>query len=240
MIYYLSLMESEYETGILKEHVPFYAAKFTDDYWDYCYTEDFEEAKGRLAVVKKHDVILWDTMVRGAGNELLSLRKANPAAFLLLFASGRTNPMLYVRAGIAPDALLLKPFDEGGLKRVLDESFELINDNLSSAKGQMISVLSGNAQKYLQIDQIDYLEAREKKVYIRIKNQEYSIYGTLDDLMRRLPRNFMRCHRGYIINMLHVDSMVLSENLIQMKNGDCVPVSRSYKKEVREYGIKSE
>lgn len=240
MIYYLSLMESKLETRLLKELVPSYAARYTDDYWDYCYTEFLSDAIERVEAVNKHDFIAWDTMVKGAGNQLLELRKRNPSAFLFLFASGRTNPMLYVRAGVAPDALVLKPYEEEGLKKVLDESFELIADKLSKTRGQMISVYTGHAQKYLQLDLIDYMEARDKKVFIRIKDQEYGIYGTLDELISKLPKHFMRCHRSYVINMLHVDSIVLAENYILMKNGDQVPVSRTYKKEVKEYGIENE
>ena len=97
MVYYLSLVDNMLETRMLKELVPDYAAKYTEDYWDFCYTEDFYEAMARLQEVKKHDILVWDTTVRGAGNKLLSLRKDNPTAFLFLFASSRTNPMLYVR-----------------------------------------------------------------------------------------------------------------------------------------------
>ncbi|WP_027215463.1 LytR/AlgR family response regulator transcription factor [Butyrivibrio fibrisolvens] len=240
MVYYLSLVDSMLETRMLKELVPDYAAKYTEDYWDFCYTEDFYEAMARLQEVKKHDILVWDTTVRGAGNKLLSLRKDNPTAFLFLFASSRTNPMLYVRAGIAPDALLLKPFDIVALDKVLEESFDLIRDRLSQSRGQLISVFTGHAQKYLQLDLIDFLEARDKKVFVRIKNQEYGLYETLDDLEKKLPDHFRRCHRSFIVNMLHADSIIISENVIIMKNGDAVPVSRTYKKEIKEYGIENE
>ena len=148
--------------------------------------------------------------------------------------------MLYVRAGIAPDALLLKPFDIVALDKVLEESFDLIRDRLSKSRGQLISVYTGHAQKYLQLDLIDFLEARDKKVFVRIKNQEYGLYETLDDLEKKLPDHFRRCHRSFIVNMLHADSIIISENVIIMKNGDAVPVSRTYKKEIKEYGIENE
>ena len=240
MIYFLSLMYSRLESRMLKELIPSCAAKYTDDYWDYLYTEDLFEAKDRMNDIKKHDIIAWDTTIKMAGNELLYVRKTNPTAFLLLFASGKTNPMLYVRAGIAPDALLLKPFEMQGLQNVLDESFELIADRLSKSKGELISVFTGHAQKFLQLDLIDYIEAREKKVFIRLKNQEFAMHGTLDELLAKLPKNFKRCHRSYIVNMISVEGMVLAENYIIMKNGDTIPVSRTYKKEIKEYGIKNE
>lgn len=148
--------------------------------------------------------------------------------------------MLYVRAGIAPDALLLKPFDIAALDKVLEESFDLIHDRLSKSRGQLISVYTGHAQKYLQLDLIDFLEARDKKVFVRINNQEYGMYETLDDLEKKLPEHFKRCHRSFVVNMLHADSIILSENCIIMKNGDVVPVSRTYKKEIKEYGIENE
>lgn len=240
MIYYLSLMESRLETRMLKALIPSYAAKYTDDYWDYCYTEYLDEALQRIEDIAKHDIIVWDASIKEAGNELLNIRKANPTAFLFLFASGRMNPMLYVRAGIAPDALWIKPLEKEGLSKVLEESFELIHERIKSSKDKMITILSGNSQKYIELDLIDYMETREKKVYIRMKNQEVSMYGTLDDLMLKLPKYFMRCHRSYVVNMLHVDRIKVAENYIIMKNGDTIPVSRTYKREIKEYGIKNE
>ena len=40
MVYYLSLVDSMLETRMLKELVPDYAAKYTEEYWDFCFVEE--------------------------------------------------------------------------------------------------------------------------------------------------------------------------------------------------------
>ena len=76
MIYYLSLMESKLETRLLKELVPSYAARYTDDYWDYCYTEFLSDAIERVEAVNKHDFIEDHTALSDAEIEAQILLKA--------------------------------------------------------------------------------------------------------------------------------------------------------------------
>ena len=52
---------------------------------------------------------------------------------------------------------------------------------------------------------------------------------------KRLPGFFCRCHRSYIINMRKVTAVKASLNLIEMQDEIQVPLSRSYKKAIKEY-----
>lgn len=240
MFYFLSLMSDERDSCMLERHIPSYAARFTEDFWEYFYTQELKAAKNKIEVNQRQDVISWDTMVKGAEEELSFIRKNCPSAFLLIFTSDGTNPMKYIRAGVAPDALVMRPLDDKKIKKVLDESFELIYERLSKGKGKLISVYTGHAVKKIQVDMISYIESRDKKLYLRIKNQEYVVNGSIDDIAKELPQNFIRCHRSYIVNMLFVDSISIVDNGIILKNGDFVPISRTYKKELKDYGFDDE
>lgn len=232
-------MSSRLETRQLQELIPQYAAKYTDEKWEYYYSENVDSVMGHIEQYSKQDVIGWDVTANGAEEELINLRKHCPASFLMIFASSRMNPMRYVKAGVNPDSLVLKPYEKEDLMEVLDESFSVLGERISKSKNDLLTVYTGNAQKYLQVDIIDYVEAREKKVFLKMKKEEYGMYDSLEDISKRLPHSFVRCHRSYIINMSHIDKMFLSENYIIMKNGDRIPVSRTYKKAVKEYGIKN-
>ena len=81
----------------------------------------------------------------------------------------------------------------------------------------------------IPFSQIYYFEARDKKLFVRTKNEEYAFYDTIESLARLLPEHFQRCHRSYIVNMEKIYRIVPSENYIELTEQIGVPVSRSYK-----------
>ena len=68
-----------------------------------------------------------------------------------------------------------------------------------------------------------------------MKEKEYSQYGTLDAIQRELPDEFMRCHRSFVVNTGYINRVKLSENMIYLENEMTVPLSRSYKQDIKQY-----
>ena len=64
--------------------------------------------------------------------------------------------------------------------------------------------------------------------------EEYGCYETLDKVLQQLPDYFQRCHRSYVINMSHVKAVLFSQNKIEMTEGEEIPLSRSYRKQIKE------
>ncbi len=81
--------------------------------------------------------------------------------------------------------------------------------------------------------QIYYIEVRERKVFIRIRNKEYSRYDSLEHMLEGLPDYFIRCHRSFVFNRQHLERVRLSENAVYLEHGIMVPLSRSYKPAVK-------
>ena len=81
---------------------------------------------------------------------------------------------------------------------------------------------------------IYFFEARDKKLFVRTRHGEYAFYDTMEALERRLPENFRRCHRSYIVNMEKVLRYLPAENYLELADRIGVPVSRSYKAALRE------
>ena len=76
---------------------------------------------------------------------------------------------------------------------------------------------------------------REKKIFVRLKDKEYSKYGTLENVLKELSDDFIRCHRSFAVNKHYIDRVKLSENAIYLEHNIMVPLSRSYKAELKEY-----
>ena len=158
-------------------------------------------------------------------------------AFLLLIADSSISPMEYLRPSILPTALLLSPFNRLQCSQVLAE---LISSYCSQFKNRedednfLIETREGRQR--VPLSQISFVEARDKKIYICTRSESFGFYETIDHMSELLPAHFLRCHRSFIVNMEKVKKLNLSEGMIELDNGETVPLSRSYRKAVRAYG----
>ncbi|MDO5551103.1 MAG: LytTR family DNA-binding domain-containing protein, partial [Lachnospiraceae bacterium] len=67
------------------------------------------------------------------------------------------------------------------------------------------------------------------------RQEEFGFYETIENMEKQLPEFFCRCHRSYIVNMQKVKAVKPSLNVIELQDGITVPLSRSYKKTIKEY-----
>ncbi len=86
-----------------------------------------------------------------------------------------------------------------------DQNEELIQSLLKSIASEKkiatLSVKTGDRIFLVHLDDVIYLEAKEKYVFIHdTSGKEHLIDFTLTALVGKLPSNFMRIHRSYIIN----------------------------------------
>lgn len=83
----------------------------------------------------------------------------------------------------------------------------------------------------IPIEQVTHIESMQKKTWFYAKEEQYSTNRTLKELHMRLPNNFLRVHRSYIVNIAYIEKITrdFSSNfVIQLKNGTELPVSQKY------------
>ena len=163
-----------------------------------------------------------------------ALRESFPESPLLLMVDVSVSPREYVRPDIMPSAIVLRPTDEEQVRQVVDEFLDsvLVTDDKDQDGSLTIETKEGVTR--ISFEHISYVEASAKKVFIRTKKEEYGYYDTLDNLESVLPDNFVRCHRGFIVNLSKVSKYVGAENMLYLNDGAMIPVSRSYKGAIRE------
>ena len=198
MITFLSFASEKRESELIKGQLRIQAAKWTEEAWGYEMFENMETLEAYLDSEPLIDLLSWDVTVPGSVERLEAMRKDYRQAFLMVVADGRISPMAYLKPGILPSALLLKP---------------LAKENVSKVIGELMEVFSEKFEKK-ELPEMFVVESREGK---------------------RLPGFFCRCHRSYIINMRKVTAVKASLNLIEMQDEIQVPLSRSYKKAIKEY-----
>lgn len=82
----------------------------------------------------------------------------------------------------------------------------------------------------INMSEILYIERISRKIRIVTKNENYECYDTLKSMQERLPKNFVRCHTGYIVNMDYVVS--IHSNYLVMKDERKISIGRTYKGEI--------
>ena len=91
--------------------------------------------------------------------------------------------------------------------------------------------------KPISIERISHIESLQKKTWFYAEEKPYKINTPLKELERKLPDQFLRIHRSYIVNIDFIDKIVrdFSSNLvIVLQSGKELPVSQSYLASVRE------
>ena len=65
---------------------------------------------------------------------------------------------------------------------------------------------------------------------------EKEFYGGIRDLEKRLPKEFFAIHHSYVINQAHVARYAYET--VEMDNNTILPISKTYRKQVRERLLK--
>ncbi len=127
-----------------------------------------------------------------------------------------------------PHAYLVKPFD----KNTIHASIELaiskhINTNYKKGSLDYLYLKKNNLYHKVFIDSINFIKA--DNVYIEIYcngDLKFLLRSTLKDFHSKLPNNFKRCNKSYIINLNSVESFNLNYIHIGSKK---ITVSKDFK-----------
>lgn len=213
------------------------AARFTDDIWRFEKLTDMAQLRAYLESSPFLDMLLYDVTREEALTYLSQFRRSYRTTGLLLLADRKTSPMQYMRPSICADALLLRPWSMEQAREVLEELIRAYIESMQEKGGAdrfyVIDTKAGSIR--IPYDQIYYFEAREKKIYVCAGNEEFAFYCTIDKLEKELPEQFVRCHRGFIVNSIKIRKVALPQKLLYLTDDFEVPVSRSYRAEVKRF-----
>lgn len=221
------------EQNIIEKGCRYQVAKRSDDKLSFTMALSGEELS-RNSGDSLTDIIYYEIRDKQDVEHLRQLRKKESAAMLMLLSSPRVSPLQYLKPGIAPDLLLLRPFAQDDFDAVNTELFDAFWENLNAFDGEDSFIVTSREGKTLfPYSKILFFEAHNKKINLRVGNEEYDFYDSIDNLSNIVPSYFMRCHRAYLINIRKIQKVNMSEGLIKMDNGVTVPLSRTYKQDFK-------
>ena len=228
MIFGLILDPDEQERERIHQYLSKFTAYHTDEELQLKTYQKSSLLLSQLESADLLDLAVVDVTMEGGFEAARAIRKMFPTAEIMIVADVTVSPMKYMCPSIRASALLLRPVSPGW-EDAVREFFFLLADQEKEDKNDTLWIVNRKGIFRVPFDQICYLEAREKKVFVRTLVEEMGIAGTLEKLAEKLPDNFKRCHRSFIVNTEHIVQIKLSENQLNLRGGLFVPISRSYR-----------
>lgn len=213
------------------------AAFVSDDEWDFTFCSSVSEFQRIIDGQPLIDIGCYDVALNGAMESLFAFRNQYDSSLLILIADASISPITYLKPGIRPDSLLMRPLSKVTVRELINEVFSTLTNEIDKADGSKSYVIdSKDGKTSIPYKNIYYIEAREKKIFIRTLNDEFGFYETIEKIQEDLPENFERCHRSFIVNKDKIRKIMLSQNLMELEDGFEVPLSRSFKPMFKNYG----
>lgn len=94
-----------------------------------------------------------------------------------------------------------------------------------------IFVKVGNIARKINLVDVEMFEVDGKYLKIHVQGRDYLIRSTLNDLVKRLPCNFVKVHQSFIVNLDFIEHINLIDHKVKLKNVEVV-FSKNYKKTI--------
>ena len=104
-----------------------------------------------------------------------------------------------------------------------------------------VLVMKGNGEKIIQWDSVICIIAAGNYLELMTENEQYLLRTTMKQLDEELPKNkFIRIHRSYIVNITRIEKIIsqpAGNGLVYLCNGQELPLSKSYKKQLNSFRL---
>lgn len=217
----------EYESVIIERHLK---EKNVDYLCDTFLSG--EELLNNSIVIRNYDLIILDYGMDGlTGFETArKVYEIYPEA-KIAFA---TNYYDFTREGYKYNAVRYLVKQEETFESELKECIDLFLQK-EPKKTIILELNDGNIE--VNIDDIMFVVSEKHYIRYFIKDRESKYYMrrcALDDIQAELPRNFVRVHQRYIVNLQYVVNIQKYELAVSMSNGEMkkIPIARSRYEEV--------
>lgn len=84
----------------------------------------------------------------------------------------------------------------------------------------------------VNLNDLQFVEGLKDYLYLHLKNEKLIVLDTLKDFELKLPNNFMRVHKSYIVRLDQIQSIERSRIFIQNK---IIPVGDTYKERFQQW-----
>lgn len=123
-------------------------------------------------------------------------------------------------------------------------------DRLEDTVKRLLEDINGLPKKYIKIDnkntiidesQIHFIKRDGMKLIFHTSSRDYDAYSSFAKLEDKLPENFVRCHKSFVVNLDNVKNMDPVTSTVYLNDDSSCSIGPKYKQELMEviknYGI---
>ena len=194
-----------------------------------CSIVEYASAGEYLADGKEHDLVFLDIEMGGSGAELDGMGLARHIRGMdvcrqpiIIFVTGYEK-YVYDAFDVGAFQYLVKPVDEQKFAEVFGRAVGQAISEEEQRKKKLVIQYAGEGRA-IPLNDIYYMESQNHNIVLFLKSGKLEYYGKIGDLEEELAGQFYRIHRGYLINLFHVEGYDKTE--VRMANGDKLLLSR--------------
>ncbi len=191
-----------------------------------CCIAEFRSAEECLKSGQAFDLMYIDIELGqdGAVNGMeLAKQARNRGSFcspVIIFVTGHEK-YVYDAFDVGAFQYLVKPLDRKRFAVIFERAVRFIE---GTGRERELEIRFANTVKNIPLGNIFYVESFNHKVVVHSREGELEYYARIGELEQQLGEAFFRIHRGYLINLDHVESYSRTEAV--MSCGDSVLISK--------------
>ena len=127
---------------------------------------------------------------------------------------------------------LLKPITKERFDLAVKKYTELFAQQVTNSASYLFVKADGKQVK-INFSDLIYVEGLKDYIRIHTKNEKIMVLETMKSFENKLPINFKRIHRSYIINLDFLTS--IDGNSVYL-NQKIIPIGETYRKDIKDFG----
>ncbi|MEW5677205.1 response regulator [Flavobacterium enshiense] len=152
-----------------------------------------------------------------------------PHVFLTAYSDNDT-----IRQALAtnPYGYLIKPFQKAELFSAIEIAVQNYNKTLSAIqkpKDDFLFIKHNEVFEKVFLNEVEYIESQKNYLLIVTAEKTFRHRSTITDFINRLPDNFLKTHKGFIVNLNKIKSFGNNYIIIGQHK---IPISKTYKEEI--------
>ncbi len=178
-------------------------------------------------LLKQECILFMDIVLEDAsGIQVAQMIAKKRPSIIIVFISAYLDKVVDIFD--APHCYFIyKPELAQRLRPALEKAMEQLSDNRRKLCLQL-----KDRVVVLESADVICMERNRRMTHVTSEDQAYSVSLNLEQLLSRLPENFIICHRSYAVNLAKVE--VYKRTEFVMSNGIRIPIGRSYASKVRQ------
>ena len=194
-----------------------------------CEITEYATAGDYLTSGVEHDILFLDIELEDPKQDMDGMKMARQIRGMedtkqpiIIFITGYEK-YVYDAFDVGAFQYLLKPVDEQKFAEVFRRAAKQAASDAEQDK-KVLMIQYGSTGKTIPLHDIYYMESQNHNIVLFLKSGKMEYYGKIGDLEEELAGQFYRIHRGYLINLFHVEGYDKTE--VRMANGDKLLLSR--------------